>query len=99
MITVFTTAPAIRHCDHEREVIIETDASDYLSAGVLSQRDNEGVLHPVANFSRNHPPMGWNCDIYDTELMAVMKALEEWSPECEGATYPLQLITDQNNLE
>jgi hypothetical protein len=37
MVTAFTTAPALRHFDHEREVIIETDASDYVSAGVLSQ--------------------------------------------------------------
>ena len=40
MVTAFTTAPALRHFDHEREVIIETDASDYVSAGVLSQRDD-----------------------------------------------------------
>jgi hypothetical protein len=31
--------------------------------------------------------------------MAIIKALEEWSPECEGAAYPLQLINDHKNLE
>jgi len=51
--TAFSTALALRHLDHEREVIIETDASDYVSAGVLSQLDNEGVLHPVAYFQIN----------------------------------------------
>ena len=40
MVTAFTTAPALRHFNHEREVMIETDASDYVSAGVLSQRDD-----------------------------------------------------------
>jgi hypothetical protein len=48
MVTAFMTAPALRHFDHEREVIIETDASDYVSSGVISQRNDEGVLHPVA---------------------------------------------------
>jgi len=38
MVTAFTTAPALRHFDHEREVIIETDASDYVSAGVLHNK-------------------------------------------------------------
>ena len=99
MITAFTTAPALRHFDHEREVIIETDASDYVSAGVLSQRDDEGVLHPMAYFSKKHSPAECNYDIYDKELMAIIKALEEWRPECEGAAYPLQLITDHKNLE
>jgi hypothetical protein len=99
MVTAFTTAPALRHFDHEREVIIESDASDYVSAGVLSQRDDEGVLHPVAYYSKKHSPAECNYDIYDKELMAIIKALEEWRPECEGATYPLQLITDHKNIE
>jgi len=50
MVLRFTTAPTLRYFDHSREVIIETDASDYVSAGVLSQRDDEGVLHPIAFF-------------------------------------------------
>jgi len=31
--------------------------------------------------------------------MAIIKALEEWRPECEGAEHTLQLITDHKNLE
>jgi hypothetical protein len=31
--------------------------------------------------------------------MAIIKALEEWRPECEGAAYPLQLIIDHKNPE
>jgi len=37
MVTTFTTASVLRHLDHDREVIIETDASNYASAGVISQ--------------------------------------------------------------
>lgn len=43
MVDKFTTAPTLRHFDHSRELKIETDASDYVSAGVFSQRDNDGV--------------------------------------------------------
>ena len=31
----FTSAPVLRHVDHDCEIIAETDASDYVSAGVL----------------------------------------------------------------
>jgi hypothetical protein len=31
--------------------------------------------------------------------MAIIKKLEEWKLECEGAAYPLKLITDYKNLE
>jgi hypothetical protein len=99
MVTAFTMAPALRHFDHEREVIIETDASNYVSAGVLSQRDDEGVIHPVAYYSKKHSPAECNYDTYDKELKAIIKALEDRRPECEGAAYPLQLITDHRNLE
>jgi len=99
MVTPFTTAQVLRHFDHEREVIIETDAFDYVSAEGLSQSVDEGVLHPVAHFSKKHSLAEYNYDIYDKELMAIIEALEEWRPECEGAAYPLQLQTDDKNLE
>jgi len=99
MVLMITTAPILRHFDHSREVIIETDASDFVSAGALSQRDGEGVLHPVAFFSKKLSPAECKYDIYDKELMAIIKALKEWRPECEMAEHTLQLITNHNNLE
>jgi hypothetical protein len=99
MVTTFTTAPALRHFDHEREVIIETDASDYVSACILSQRDDEGVLHSVAYYSKKHSPAECNYNIYDNALMAIIEALEEWRPECHGAAYPVQLITAHKNRQ
>jgi hypothetical protein len=99
MGTAFTMTPALQHFEHEREVIIETDASDYVSAAVLSQRDDEGVLHRVAYYLMKQSPAESNHDIYDNGLMAIIKALEEWRPECEGAAYPIQVITDYKNLE
>jgi hypothetical protein len=99
MVLKFTTTPTLRHFDHSREVVIETDASNYVSAGVLSPRDDEGVLHPVAFFSKKHSPAECNYDIYDIELMAIIKALKECRPECEGADHTLQLITDHKNLK
>jgi hypothetical protein len=99
MVVKFTTTPTLRHFDHSREVVIETDALDHLSAGVLSQRDDDRVLHPVAFFSKQYSPAECNYDIYDKELMAIIKELEEWRPECEGAEHTLQHITDHKNLE
>ena len=48
----FTTAPILAHFDAQQPVIIETDASDFALGAILSQRDNEGRLHPVAFHSR-----------------------------------------------
>ena len=49
----FTSAPILQHFDYEKAIVVETDESDYVSAGVLSQPDGNGVLRPVAFFSKN----------------------------------------------
>jgi hypothetical protein len=99
IVNAFTTAPALRNFDPASEVIIDTDTPDYVSAGVLLQRDDEEVLHHLAHYSKKHSPAECNYDIYDQELIAIIKSLEEWRPECQGVAYPLQLITDHKNLE
>ena len=53
----FTSAPVLRHFDPDKEIIVETDASDYVSAGVMSQYDTDGILHPVAFYSKKHSPV------------------------------------------
>jgi hypothetical protein len=67
----FTTAPILHHFDPEKAIIVETDASDYVSAEILSQYDNEGRLHPVAFFSKKHTTAECNYEIYDKELLAI----------------------------
>ena len=74
---VFSTAPILQHFDPEKECVVETDTSDYVSGAVLSQPDHEGVLHPVAFLSRHHLPAECNYEIYDKELLAIVHAFEE----------------------
>jgi hypothetical protein len=61
----FTTAPILQHFDPEKPIIMETDWSDYVSAGILSQHANSGELHPVACYSKKHSPAECNYQIYD----------------------------------
>jgi hypothetical protein len=56
----FTSAPILAHFDPDQDVTVETDASDYVSAGVLSQYDDNNVLYPMAYFSKKHSP----CNVY-----------------------------------
>jgi hypothetical protein len=46
----FTTTPILSHFDPSRSAILETDVSDYADGGVVSQYDDEGILHPCAFF-------------------------------------------------
>ena len=73
----FTSAPILLHFDYEKATVVETDASDYVAAGVLSQPDDKGVLRPVAFFSEKHSPAECNYEIYDKELLAIVRSFEE----------------------
>ena len=95
----FTTAPILTHLDFDRDVIIETDASDYVSAGVLSQHDDNGVLHPVTFFSTKHSPAECNYEIYDKELVAIVWPFVHWHTELQSVENPIQVLSDHKNLE
>ena len=97
----FTTAPILAHFDPDREAWLETDASDYVVAAVLSQKDTQGILRPVAFMSKKMSPQECNYEIYDKELLAIIRAFEEWHPELAGTPVedPIRVITDHKNLE
>jgi transposase InsO family protein len=97
--SAFTTAPLLAHFDFKRPSIIETDASDFVCAAVLSQKGDDDRLHPVAYFSKKMTPAQCNYPIYDKELLSVVLSLEEWRQYLESAQFEITVLTDHKNLE
>ena len=95
----FTTALVLAHFDFDKDIVLETDALDYVTVGVLSQYGEDGLLHPVAFFLKKNNPAECNYEIYDKELMAVVWAFEEWRAELESAVNPIKVLMDHKNLE
>ena len=95
----FSNAPVLLHFDPDKECTVETDASDYVSKAILFLPDHEGILRPVAVMSCQHLPAKCNYKIYDQELMAIVQAFEEWRPEFEGSSNPVNIISYHKNLE
>ena len=97
----FTSVAILAHFDPDRETWLETDASDYVVAAILSQKGDDGELHPVAFLSKKMTPQECNYEIYDKELLAIVRAFEEWHPELAGTPVedPIRVLTDHKNLE
>jgi len=55
--------------------------------------------HPVAFYSKSLSSMERNYEIHDKEMLAIIRALEEWRHFLEGATHPVEIWTDHKNLE
>ena len=74
--------------------MIKTDASDYVSEEILSQYDENDVLHLITYFFKKHSSAECNYEIYNKELMAIVRTFEEWRPELKGSSTPVEVIID-----
>ena len=99
--TAFTSAPILQHFNPGLETVVETDASDYVVSGVLSQYHvgERRILHPVAYYSRRMSPAECNYEIHDKELLAIMSCFSEWRRYLIGTQQPFLSLTDHKNLE
>jgi hypothetical protein len=94
-----TEAPVLAYFDHSRKTITEFDSSDYVAGGVLSQIGDDAELHPVAFFSKNLAPAECNYEIYDKELLAIVREFELWQPELTACEKTINVVTDHRALE
>ncbi len=95
----FTTAPVLHHWEPDRQITVETDASDYAIAGILSITSDSGELHPIAFHSRTLSGAELNYDTHDKELLAIYEAFKTWRHYLEGSGTPVDVVTDHKNLE
>ena len=94
-----TSSPILGHYDPEHESMFETDASDKVVAGVLSQRGRDQLWHPIAYFSKSMALVECNYEIHDKELLAIIRALEQWRAKLEGLHPKVQVYTDHRALK
>jgi len=95
-----TTAPVLVSPQESNSFRIEVDSSDFTTGAVLSQQSmTDRKWHPVAFYSKSLSSMEQNYKIHDKEMLAIIRALEEWRHFLERATHPVEIWTDHKNLE
>ena len=95
---VFTNALVLLHIDPTKRFQVETDASDFAIGAILSQPDDDGILHLVAYYSQKFTTSKINYLIYDKELAAIVATFTEWRPYLVGAQHRVQVINDHKHL-
>lgn len=85
-----TSAPVLSLATDHNLYKIEANASDYASEAVLSQKiDNE--WHPVVYYLKGFSATERNYKIYNKEMLAIIRALEEWHYLVQGSQYNLEI--------
>ena len=82
--------------DQTKPFQIETDASKYASRAVLTQTDMNGEQHLIA--SKTFTETERNYDVYDRELLAIIRALTEWRHYIQGTNHTTTVYSDHKNL-
>src|ERR1700726_584434 len=97
--SAFSSAPILSHFIPGAPLIVETDASDYAVAAILSTVTADGEVHPIAFHSCTLGVSELNYDTHDKELLAIFEAFATWRHYLEGSETPVDVVTDQKNLE
>ena len=96
VIHILTSEPILTHPDPEKPFELEVDASDYATGTNLFKRDDRGKPKPLGFHSKTLSKEEMNYDIYDKELTALDRGLDEWRHLILGQ--PTTVHTDHANL-
>ena len=77
---------------------IEVDTSKYASGAILTQLDMNRDRHPIAFLSKTFAPNEKNYEIYDRELLAIIRVLKEWRHYVQGSNHPTTILSNHKNL-
>jgi RNase H-like domain found in reverse transcriptase len=96
----FTSAPILLFANNDLPYRMEADSSDVTTGAVLSQKSPEDdKWHPIAFYSKSLTAVERNYEIHDKEMLAIVRALEEWRHFLEGSKHQIEIWTDHKNLE
>ncbi len=93
------TVLILKHFNLIREVILKTNFLNYVNDEVLSQYDDEDILHSMIFYSKNMILAECNYEIYDKELLIIIRCLKHWHLELKCMNISIKIFIDHLNLK
>ena len=105
--------PVLVQPNFDKRFYLQTDASAYGVGAILSQvagpdpdtdstippKNSKPKLHPVTYYSATFTPTERNYNIYERELLAMMKSLTHWQHYLDWMKFLFIILTDHANLQ
>ena len=89
----------LRHYDRNRKTILKIDFFDWCLDEMLSQYDDEKVLHSMIFFNKKIILVECNYEIYDKKLLTIIRCLKHWRFEFENIDEFVEIYIDHKNLK
>ncbi len=93
------TALVLKHFNSIREVILKMNFSNYVNDEVLSQYDDEDILHSMIFYSKNMISAKYNYEIYNKELLTIIWCLKHWCFELKCTNISIKIFINHLNLK
>jgi hypothetical protein len=94
-------ASILAHFDLKKQIYIKSDLFDFVFAEILSQMRKNDEFHSVTLFSKNLASIECNYEIYDKELLIIIRCFEQWKLELlfiESNVF-VKMLIDHKNLK
>lgn len=92
-------AEVLAHPSPSKQYVLNTDASGFAIAAVLSQEQEDGMTRPIAYYSKKMNTAEVNYCVHDKELLAVVMAVDHWRCYLHGSPFPVTIRTDHKGLQ
>src|SRR5258707_2590151 len=95
----FRSTPVLAHWALDLPMMVETDVSNCVIAGILSVTTEDGQIWLVAFYSCTLQSTEWNYDTHNKELLVIYEAFKSWHHYLEGSAKTIDTVMDHKNLE
>jgi len=94
----FLREPVLIIPDPSKQFFIESDTSKWATGAILRQLDNNRDLKLCSYISHSLMATERNYNIYDRELLGIIRALQTWRHFLEGSEHEVIILSDHKNL-
>ncbi len=89
----------LRHFNLKRQTILKINASNYVKDEILSQYDDENILHLMIFYSKSMILAEINYHIYDKKLLIIIRCFKHWWLELKCTELLIQIFINHQALK
>jgi hypothetical protein len=92
-------ASILSYFSSELKTFLKSNSSDYVSIEVLFQKENDDLIKSITYFSKTLFSAECNYEIYDKELLTIIRCFEQWRAELQSVKSFINVLTNHKSLK
>jgi hypothetical protein len=94
-----TKTLVLSYFSSELKTFLESDLFDYVSIEILSQKEDDDLIKSMTYFSKILSFAECNYEVYDKELLTIIRCFEQWRAELQSMKKSINVMTNHKSLK